>query len=70
MTLPSHSVEVLFITTFRRMRYRLWDPSDLRASAGRLSYCGGIRMTRLTTHLRLIFGTEFVGVRYHAMYIP
>ena len=33
MTLPLHTVGILFITTFRRRCYKLWDQSILNASA-------------------------------------
>jgi hypothetical protein len=70
MTLPIHTVEILFITTFRRRRYRLWDQSILHASAWSPNfYCEGIRVAMLTAHVQLIFGAELVDVRYNAVYI-
>jgi len=43
MTLPLLTVEILFLTTFRRRRYRLWDQSILHASAWSPNlYCEGI----------------------------
>lgn len=32
-------------------------------------YCEGIRVAMLTAHVQLIFGAEFVDVRYHAVCI-
>lgn len=57
-------------STFRRRRCRLWGQSILHTSAWSPNfYCEWIRVAVLTAHVQLIFGAEFVDVRYHVVYI-